>query len=296
MRFSIIVPFLNEEKYIEQCIKSLINQNFDRDEYEIIFVDNGSNDKSIELVQKYPQVKLIFENTPNVYAARNKALNKAKGKFIAFTDADCYVDRNWLTNLDHCLKDKQVAIVMGRRDFPNKKDVFLQTFADYENEKFFYTLKYYPKKFWFGFTNNLAIKKVVIDKVAGFRLLQVNGDIDLVQRVVSNNLGSVVYCPSAIIRHLEINHPWDWLKKIYRYGYHNTGLQNISEFSNLPVKVNLKIFQSMGGKQHYSLWRKFCALLALSTGFIAYRIGSIQVRLSNQSIIFENTTNHKQYK
>ena len=93
---SVIVPFLEEEEYIERCLKSLIDQDFFRDEYELIFIDNGSTDASAEILRRYSRVILLTEPAGNEYAARNKALELAKCDIIAFTIADYVVERNWL--------------------------------------------------------------------------------------------------------------------------------------------------------------------------------------------------------
>src|SRR3989344_507453 len=178
MKISIIVPFLNEEKYIEQCIKSLIDQNFPKNDYEIIFIDNGSHDNSVRIVKKYPQVKLLLEIKPNPYNARNKGLMHAKGEIIAFTDADCQVEKNWLKEINTTFTDQQIYAVLGERNFPNKKDICLQAYADYENTKIEYIQKYFKAINYIGFTNNLAIRKKVFDKTGLLVTnLPVNGDV-----------------------------------------------------------------------------------------------------------------------
>ena len=85
MDISIIVPFLNEERYIRRCIESLLTQDFDRSRYEIIFVDNGSSDASPEIVREFPAVRLLTEEKGQVYTARNAGIGRASGKIIAFT-------------------------------------------------------------------------------------------------------------------------------------------------------------------------------------------------------------------
>ena len=90
---SIIIPMYNVEKYIETCIESLINQDFDN--YEIIIIDNGSSDKSYEICKSYlsknKNIKLISQESGEPGKARNIGLNNATGKYIGFVDSDDYI-------------------------------------------------------------------------------------------------------------------------------------------------------------------------------------------------------------
>jgi len=81
---SVIVPFLNEEGYIERCVNSLLTQNFDPESVELMFVDNNSTDASAAIVSKYPEIKLVRESVPHVYAARNTVIKCAHGAILAF--------------------------------------------------------------------------------------------------------------------------------------------------------------------------------------------------------------------
>ncbi len=102
--YSIVLCTYNRERHIQQCLKSLVNQNFPKDRYEIIVVDDGSTDSTIELVKKFP-VRLIQHKTNSGLAeARNTGLYTAKGKIYICFDDDCYADKNWLKELDNVYK------------------------------------------------------------------------------------------------------------------------------------------------------------------------------------------------
>ncbi len=70
IEISVIVPFLNEEKYIEQCLDSLLNQDKEPAEFELIFIDNNSTDSSVAIVSKYKKVTLLHEGKSHAYASR----------------------------------------------------------------------------------------------------------------------------------------------------------------------------------------------------------------------------------
>lgn len=95
-KLSIIVPVYNVEKYIERCIKSILNQTFS--DFELIIVNDGSIDNSGVICDKYKKVdarvKVIHKQNGGLSEARNIGLNIAQGDYIAFVDSDDYINRN----------------------------------------------------------------------------------------------------------------------------------------------------------------------------------------------------------
>ncbi|MEV6139178.1 glycosyltransferase family A protein [Nocardia sp. NPDC051990] len=93
---SVVVPVLNEAKLIERTLKRLVMQEAID---EVIVVDNGSDDGTPDIVGEFaaahPKVELIYEPTRGIPAARNAGFDKARGEFIARTDADTLVATNW---------------------------------------------------------------------------------------------------------------------------------------------------------------------------------------------------------
>jgi glycosyltransferase involved in cell wall biosynthesis len=99
-RLSIIVPFYNVEAYIERCLISLVVQDISEDEYEIICINDGSSDKSAEIVEnlqkEFANIVLIDQKNQGVSRARNNGIKMAKGRYLLFIDSDDYVDVNSL--------------------------------------------------------------------------------------------------------------------------------------------------------------------------------------------------------
>jgi len=97
---SIVVPIYNTEKYLEECLESLKNQDFD--DYEVILVNDGSTDGSLRICEKYLQnenFKLISQENGGPAKARNTGIIQAAGKYITFVDSDDFVTVDYCRSL-----------------------------------------------------------------------------------------------------------------------------------------------------------------------------------------------------
>jgi glycosyltransferase involved in cell wall biosynthesis len=97
MKVSVVIPVYNEEKYIKNCLDSLMTQAEKPD--EIIVVDNNCTDNTINIVKKYKNIKVIKEKKQGILYARNAGFNHATGDIIARTDADSITPRFWIKNM-----------------------------------------------------------------------------------------------------------------------------------------------------------------------------------------------------
>ena len=107
MRFSVLIPVHNVEKYLCQCVESIINQSFF--DYEIILVDDGSTDLSGKICDtyaaKYPNLIRVFHNSnQGLLLTRRFSIKQACGEYILFLDSDDYVSDNYLSVIDENLR------------------------------------------------------------------------------------------------------------------------------------------------------------------------------------------------
>ncbi|WP_175403734.1 glycosyltransferase family 2 protein [Caminibacter mediatlanticus] len=102
--FSVIIPLYNKEEYIKRAINSVLNQTFQQ--FEIIIVNDGSTDRSVEKVKeiKDSRVRLINQENQGVSAARNRGIKEAKYDFIAFLDADDEWEKDYLKTIVTLIK------------------------------------------------------------------------------------------------------------------------------------------------------------------------------------------------
>lgn len=115
---SVVMPIYNEEKYIENCIDSLLRQDYDKDKMEWIFVDGMSNDNTKELLKKYkkkyPELIVILENPDKtVPYAMNKGIKSSKGKYIIRLDAHAEYAENYIGKCVGYLENMDIDNVGG---------------------------------------------------------------------------------------------------------------------------------------------------------------------------------------
>ncbi|WP_373519761.1 glycosyltransferase [Pricia sp.] len=103
MQLSIVIPCYNMEHYLPECLDSLLRQNLDVDDYEIIIVNDGSNDDTLRIAngyaEKHDTIVVINKKNAGVGAARNTGYDLAKGKYLYFLDPDDYLAENTLPTL-----------------------------------------------------------------------------------------------------------------------------------------------------------------------------------------------------
>lgn len=126
MRLSIIVPVYNVEDYIEECIDSLINIPIE--DMEILVIDDGSLDNSINIVKKYTdtRIKIIHQKNGGLSSARNTGLKNANGKYILFVDSDDYIiNQSSISNMIELAEDNKCDILIGNgyRKFENGEQI-----------------------------------------------------------------------------------------------------------------------------------------------------------------------------
>ena len=97
IKVSVIVPIYNTEKYVVECLESIVNQTLK--EIEIICIDDGSTDNSIEIVKCYSNIKIIHQKHSGLSIARNTGMQNANGEYIYFCDSDDILVTNALEEL-----------------------------------------------------------------------------------------------------------------------------------------------------------------------------------------------------
>lgn len=115
-KISIIVPVYNTEEYLKNCLESLINQTYKN--IEILCIDDGSKDNSLNILQKYEQqdfrIKVFHQNNSGVSAARNIGLKNMTGEYLMFCDSDDYYEHNMCEEMLYTILLQNVDVVCCR--------------------------------------------------------------------------------------------------------------------------------------------------------------------------------------
>jgi GT2 family glycosyltransferase len=106
-RVSVIVLGYNEQRFLDDCLTAVLDQDFPQDQYEVLFIDNGSADESLELVQeRFPEVRAIrLEDNWGFGGGNNRGAARAKGKVVVFVNADTVAHRGWLSGMMRAIDD-----------------------------------------------------------------------------------------------------------------------------------------------------------------------------------------------
>ena len=120
---SVIIPVYNAEKYLSQCIDSVLSQTYQ--DCELILIDDGSKDNSLAVCKSYndARVKIIHQENQGEAAARNAGLKIAQGEYIAFLDADDWWDKNFLLEMCSCLNDDVIPVCSFVRYLPDGREL-----------------------------------------------------------------------------------------------------------------------------------------------------------------------------
>lgn len=227
MLVSVIVPTHRRFEMFSKCIQSLIDQDFDPDEFEIIAVHDGVdhdyNSKKIERLQS------LFSNfsfhtivKSGASGARNYAIEQARGELILMTDDDCVASSAWITTMVNFLNQNQDVVAVGGQVLAVTPKTFVEGYIKDKN------LLRRPVRDVNGaivtlITANVAYRKTVLEIIGGFsvvytklRIPSGGEDLDLAFRAAK--VGILAYCQEAIVYHNHRSSVQALVKQHFNYG------------------------------------------------------------------------------
>src|SRR4030043_555711 len=132
-KISVIIPTFNSAKELTKCLESFKTQTLSNENFEVIVVDDGSNDGTKDAAAKY-SVRYMYQQNRGPAAARNNGANQAQVEIILFTDADCEPQSNWIEEMINPLDDPQVVGVKGVYKTRQKELVARLVQIEYEHK------------------------------------------------------------------------------------------------------------------------------------------------------------------
>lgn len=274
MRFSIVVPVFNTGRHLRQCLAALQSLDYPRDEYEILMVDNNSTDNSLEILNSSGGIRVLRESKQGSYAARNRALQEARGALLAFTDSDCMPDPNWLKNIEAALSDPTIQVVLGSRR-PAVNQGLVKMLAEYEHQKDLLVFDSNQPEVYYGFTNNLGVRRSTIQKYGPFVERPRGADTIFVRRVVDGEgCHAVVYRPEICVEHAEMDSLTAYYRKMYTYGRSRQLYRHITHARPLSNTERWSAAKACIREGAYPWYKALGLISILSGGVMAWALGS----------------------
>ena len=189
---SIVIPIYNSSKSIERCLLSIKQQNVNKNKIEIIAVDDGSTDDSLEIIKRCKNIKVYHQENKGVGAARNFGIEKAKGKYIWFVDSDDEIlpgsiTDSWLKKLELSNIDMFLFGTEGRRNGKNFNIVNdreqLLVRGDFSKSLVDVFSKNILNPLW----NKMYLRKTIVDNSIRFNGFKVGEDACFNYKVISNS-------------------------------------------------------------------------------------------------------------
>lgn len=196
---SVIIPTYHDWSRLDLCLKSLDEQIYPKENFEIVVVNNDPDDQVPEYINLPSNCKMVFESKPGSYAARNTGAANAEGEVFSFTDADCKPKKDWLSKINEhfCSFDNPLSGAVEMFSVNNKKKLNLPESYDY-----IYGINQdiYMEK-GVAATANLSVLKKHFDLVNGFdESCFSGGDVDFCRKLRDEGI-ILLYRSDIIVRH-----------------------------------------------------------------------------------------------
>jgi glycosyltransferase involved in cell wall biosynthesis len=213
---SLIIPVHNGGKTLNQCLNSVLNQDYKN--YEVIVIDNNSTDNTKEIIESFQKknkkIIYVFEKKIGRGRARNTGINKAKGDLILMTDSDCIVPSNWIKEMAREIEDNKEQAIIGFEEYildnywtRNIQKADEEFIGLHLNKNHTTTLD----------TKNFAIKSDIIKKFMFDESLKNSEDYDLALRI--RNKVKVKFNPNIRVKHFHKNSFLKWMRLQFNRAY-----------------------------------------------------------------------------
>jgi glycosyltransferase involved in cell wall biosynthesis len=230
---SLVVPAFNAQETIGDCLDSLLAQTYPNQAFELIVVDNDSTDETGAVLRAYQsEIRILHERRRGAAAARNTGIANARGEVVAFTDADCVADKDWLRNIVEPLADRSIGIVGGEILAANPSNAVARFGTRINDNRKSIEVFRPPYVITMNCCARLAVLKHLNSFDARFRRAQ---DVELSYRALQAGY-RLVFRPEAIVYH---RHPRT-LRGLFRKGFQHG-------FASVHVLEKHQTFLAAGG-------------------------------------------------
>jgi glycosyltransferase involved in cell wall biosynthesis len=278
VRISVVVPFRDAARHFHTCLAALARQEPFEGTSEVIAVDDRSSDGSARIAAAFPDVRVIRSDGVGPYAARNAGVRAATGDAIAFMDADCEPEANWLSEIARAFATPETAVVVGPR-IPGGRSLALSLVTAYDRAKDDYVFRTNQPHLFYATGHNMAVRREVLEAVGLFPERRRGGDTLLVRLIAAGRPPAAVrYCPELRVRHLEVDTIRAYYVKCLAYGRSMQAVNRIAGRS-LRLRERLEIWRRAVRRERYSPVRSALLFATLVGGLGFWALGSASASL-----------------
>lgn len=248
--FSIIIPIYNCSKYINRCINSILNQKYRN--YEIILINDGSNDNSNIICdnykEKYEFIKVIHQENRGVSSARNVGINNAIGEYIVFLDIDDYLEKDFFFDVTKIINENPKIELITFGFFSEVENENLEKIS---TDKVFYKSKIYnsrndikndfvdlwDKSMLYNIWNKIYLRKIIVNNNIKFPNNYWGEDVEF-NKLYLNEINSLYLSEKCYYHYIRERE--GATTKIYKPDFFNIRKKEFEEFNQYFELWNIK--------------------------------------------------------
>lgn len=244
MKFTIIVPVYNRKNEVEELLQSAEKLDFPRNDFEFLFVDDGSADHLGDFLKSYKSesginCRYIFQTNNGPASARNNGMSNATSDYFLFLDSDCLLPQNWLREIEKAINENGYDAFGGPDTFHESFSPVLKA-VNYSMTSFIGTggirggeksvERFYPRSF------NMGISKKVYEKIGGMRLRYYGEDTDFSARIYDSGF-KVGLIQKAFVYHKRRTSLPLFFKQISRIGMSRIVIGKLHQHMLKPIHL-----------------------------------------------------------
>ena len=244
LKYSVIVAVYNRIEEVRELLYYVENLTYPRNKFELLFVDDGSQDGFQEYIESYQvnsrlPIRLLKQQNQGPGKARNYGMQEAQGEYFIFIDSDCFTPPDWLTRIDEALTEHSYDAFGGPDTWHDSFSPLLKAIS-YCMTSFIGTggargsktsvAKFYPRSF------NMGLHRRVYEKIGGMNNLRHGQDMDYSARIDEAGF-RMGFIPDAFIYHRRRTSVKKYYRQIFNWGIARIHLCRLHPFMLKPVHL-----------------------------------------------------------